>query len=54
MNGYLRTPKIYEFNQLILWLNNKSNLNIKTYLPDNSNIAENSFTGFLMLMVVCL
>jgi len=47
MNGYLRTPKIYEFNQLIIWLNTKYNLNIKEYLPNNSPLNENGwFSGF--------
>ena len=47
MNGYLRTPKIYDFNQLIIWLNTKYNLNIKEYLPNNSALNENGwFSGF--------
>ena len=47
INGYLRTPKIYEFNQLILWLNKNYKLNIKENLPDNSPLNENGwFSGF--------
>lgn len=47
MNGYLRTPKIYEFNLLINRLNTKYNLSIQKHSPDNSNLSENGwFSGF--------
>lgn len=47
MNGYIRTPKIYQFNKLIAWLNYHSNLNIQQNMPDKSNILQNGWlTGF--------
>jgi len=47
MNGYLRTPKLFEFNKLIEWLNNSSNLNIKLYSEDYSLLESNGWlAGF--------
>jgi hypothetical protein len=42
MNGFLRTPKIFEFNKLIEWLNDKSNLNIKLHSEDTNLLELNS------------
>lgn len=48
LNGNLRTPKIHEFNQLILWLNKNRGANIKLHTIDNSNLSSNSWlAGFL-------
>lgn len=49
LNGYLRTPKIIKFNQLINWLNKKYNYNIPIYGPNNfSNLNENGWlAGFI-------
>lgn len=48
LNGYLRTPKIIKFNQLIIWLNQKYNYNIPIYSPDISNLNENGWlAGFI-------
>lgn len=48
MNGYLRTPKLFEFNKLIEWLNVSSNLNIKLYSEDNSLLDSNGWlAGFV-------
>lgn len=41
LNGKLRTPKIYKFNLLVDWVNNKYNLKIKQYSPDLSNLLNN-------------
>jgi hypothetical protein len=47
INGYLRTPKIFEFNQLISFLNNKYNLNIKENISDSSKLSDNGWlSGF--------
>lgn len=48
IHGKLRTPKNIRFNQLIEYLNNKYNLNIKESLLDRSDLNSNSwFTGFI-------
>lgn len=50
MNGYLRTPKIHKFNELIKWLNanstNSETIGFKDV--DNSSILENAWlSGFI-------
>jgi hypothetical protein len=48
LNGYLRTPKIIKFNELIVWLNKKYNYNIPIHSPDTSDLNENSWlAGFI-------
>ena len=48
LNGYLRTPKIIKFNELIVWLNNKYNYNIPIHSPDTSDLNENGWlAGFI-------
>jgi LAGLIDADG endonuclease len=48
LNGYLRTPKIIKFNELIVWLNDKFNYNIITHSPDTSDLNENGWlAGFI-------
>nr|YP_010391167.1 LAGLIDADG endonuclease [Fusarium ussurianum]UPX02534.1 LAGLIDADG endonuclease [Fusarium ussurianum]UPX02593.1 LAGLIDADG endonuclease [Fusarium ussurianum] len=47
VHGKLRTPKNKRFNDLILFINNKYDLNISESLLDNSSFSDNSwFTGF--------
>ena len=48
MNGYLRTPKITQFNELIIWLNDKYHYNIPICSPDNSDLNNNGWlAGFI-------
>ncbi len=48
MNGNLRTPKLTQFNDLILWLNNRYHYNISIYSPDQSDLNLNGWlAGFL-------
>ena len=48
LNGYLRTPKIIKFNELIVWLNNKYSYNIPIHSPDTSDLNENGWlAGFI-------
>ena len=48
LNGYLRTPKIIKFNELIVWLNDKFNYNIITHSPDTNDLNENGWlAGFI-------
>ena len=48
MNGYLRTPKINKFNELILYLNDRYHYNIPTYAPDTSDLHSNGWlAGFI-------
>ena len=48
LNGYLRTPKIIKFNELIVGLNKKYNYNIPIHSPDTSDLNENSWlAGFI-------
>jgi hypothetical protein len=49
INGKLRTPKIYAFQNLIEWLNNKNlNLNFKKQELDGSSLISNSWlSGFI-------
>jgi hypothetical protein len=48
LNGYLRTPKIIKFNELIVWLNNKYNYNIPIHSPDTSDLIKNGWlAGFI-------
>lgn len=48
LNGYLRTPKILKFNELIVWLNNKYNYNIPIHSPDVSDLNKNGWlAGFI-------
>lgn len=47
LNGFIRTPKLYKFNLLIDWVNNKSGSNFIKHEPDISNINSNAwFSGF--------
>lgn len=48
INGYLRTPKIDQFNKLVDWINKKSNSNLSIYEPDTSPILKNAWlSGFI-------
>jgi hypothetical protein len=48
LNGYLRTPKILKFNELIVWLNNRYNYNISIHSPDTGDLIENGWlAGFI-------
>jgi hypothetical protein len=48
INGYLRTPKIDQFNKLITWINNNSNNNFSINEPDTSSILKNGWlSGFI-------
>lgn len=48
LNGYLRTPKLIKFNELIVWLNNKYNYNIPIHSPDTIDLNENGWlAGFI-------
>ena len=48
MNGYLRTPKITQFNELIVWLNDKYHYNISICSPDFSDLNNNGWlAGFI-------
>ena len=47
MNGNLRTPKLYEFNLLILWLNTNHKTNFEVHQPDTSSMEKNGWlSGF--------
>ena len=48
MNGYLRTPKIIKFNELISWLNKKYLYNISVYSPDMSDLNLNGWLAGLI------
>ena len=43
MNGYLRTPKINKFNDLILWLNERYHYNIPIHYVDSSSLNSNGW-----------
>jgi Cytochrome C and Quinol oxidase polypeptide I/LAGLIDADG endonuclease len=48
LNGYLRTPKIIKFNELIIWLNDIYRYNIPIHSPDTSDLNENGWlAGFI-------
>ena len=48
LNGYLRTPKLGQFNDLIKWLNDKFHYNIEIFLPDTSKLTSNGWlAGFI-------
>lgn len=48
INGYLRTPKIYQFNDLIIWFNDRYNYTIPLFSPDNLSLANNGWlAGFI-------
>nr|YP_008816010.1 putative LAGLIDADG homing endonuclease [Closterium baillyanum]AGZ90276.1 putative LAGLIDADG homing endonuclease [Closterium baillyanum] len=48
MNGFLRTPKIYEFNQLISYLNDKLNAGARAQSIDLSFLSDNYWlAGFI-------
>lgn len=48
INGYLRTPKIDQFNKLVSWINNNSNNNFSINDPDTSSILKNAWlSGFI-------
>ena len=43
MNGYLRTPKINKFNELIVWLNERYHYNIPIHYVDSSSLNSNGW-----------
>ena len=48
INGYLRTPKIIKFNDLIVWLNDRYHYNIPIYSVDTSSLDNNGWlAGFI-------
>lgn len=48
MSGYLRTPKIIKFNELISWFNNRFQYNFPIYSIDISDLKVNGwFAGFI-------
>jgi hypothetical protein len=48
MNGYLRTPKIIKFNDLIVWLNKRYHYNITIHSVDSSSLNSNGWlSGFI-------
>jgi hypothetical protein len=48
INGYLRTPKIDQFNKLVTWINNNSNNNFTINETDTSSILKNAWlSGFI-------
>ena len=48
INGYLRTPKINQFNTLISWLNQKYSYNIPVFSTDMSDLNKNGWlAGFI-------
>lgn len=48
INGYLRTPKINKFNELIVWLNDKYHYNIPINSVDTSSLNSNGWlSGFI-------
>lgn len=48
INGYLRTPKIARFNQLIQWVNNKTGDSIVSCPVDSSDVLSNAWlSGFI-------
>jgi hypothetical protein len=48
INGYLRTPKIIKFNELIVWLNERYYYNIPIYSIDSSSLNSNGWlSGFI-------
>lgn len=48
INGYLRTPKIAKFNNLIHWMNQETDRTIATHNVDRSNILDNAWlSGFI-------
>jgi hypothetical protein len=48
MNGNLRTPKISQFNDLIVWLNDRYHYNISIYSPDTNDLNNNGWlAGFI-------
>ena len=48
MNGYLRTPKIIKFNDLIVWLNDRYHYNIPINSVDTSSLNSNGWlAGFI-------
>jgi hypothetical protein len=48
MNGFLRTPKIYELNKLLFFLNEKCKANLQIHSEDYSSLSENYWlAGFI-------
>lgn len=48
MNGFLRTPKIYQFNSLITWLNTRYSTEFPLYTVDKSLLNLNAWlSGFI-------
>lgn len=48
LNGYIRTPKLIKFNELIMWLNERYNYNIPVNSVDISSLNNNGWlAGFI-------
>lgn len=48
MNGYLRTPKVHQFNKMIQWLNQNSDMSFVSLQVDKSPMLSNAWlSGFL-------
>jgi len=48
INGYLRTPKLHQFNNLINWINSHTGKSIMINSVDTSPILENAWlAGFI-------
>lgn len=42
MNGYLRTPKVHQFNKMIQWLNQNSDMSFVSLQVDKSPMLSNA------------
>lgn len=48
INGFLRTPKIIKFNDLIVWLNDRYHYNIPIHSIDTTSLNSNAWlSGFI-------
>lgn len=48
VNGKLRTPKVYQLNYIIKWLNQKHNTNLKKLTVSEQSISEDAWlAGFI-------